>query len=111
MCILHHYFFLPSAHSFVVMSASGMFCAIQGIYISSETNFDDRFTGRSVKFSRLPGWEVNSWGYYGDDGHALSADKSGASYGPPFGSKLCPSVSQSIFFSKWRSWRCRRLWN
>jgi hypothetical protein len=68
------------------------------IYFLKKT-FDDRFAGRGVKFSRLPGWEANSWGYYGDNGHALSADKSGAQYGPPFGSKLRPSVSQSSFLS------------
>ncbi|KAF8973823.1 concanavalin A-like lectin/glucanase domain-containing protein [Flammula alnicola] len=43
------------------------------------------FAGRGVKFSRLPGWEPNSWGYYGDDGSALSTDRSGSQYGPPFG--------------------------
>ena len=69
---------------------------IPDIYILSE-KAKNRFTGRSVKFSRLPGWEANSWGYYGDDGHALTADKSGAQYGPPFGSKLRHSVSQPLF--------------
>ena len=67
--------------------------AIPGIYLLSK-NFDDRFAGRTVKFSRFPGMEPNSWSYYGEDGHALSADKSGAQYGPHFGSKLYPSISQ-----------------
>ncbi|KDR85244.1 hypothetical protein GALMADRAFT_233989 [Galerina marginata CBS 339.88] len=43
------------------------------------------FAGHSVKFGRLPGWDTNSWGYYGDDGCALSAEKTGSSYGPSFG--------------------------
>jgi len=80
------------------MSALGTLCHTH-IYISSE-NSDARFAGRNVKFSRLPGWEVNSWGYYGDDGHALSADKSGAQYGAPFGSKLRLAVSRSSFLSR-----------
>lgn len=67
------------------------------LYLSEKKNYD-RFTGRGLKFSRLPGWEANSWGYYGDNGHALSADKSGVQYGPPFGSKLRHSVSQPLFF-------------
>ncbi|KAF9478718.1 SPRY-domain-containing protein [Pholiota conissans] len=43
------------------------------------------FTGKSVKLSRLPGWEPNSWGYYGDDGSSLCTDKSGSLFGPSYG--------------------------
>ncbi|KAF8203757.1 concanavalin A-like lectin/glucanase domain-containing protein, partial [Pholiota molesta] len=43
------------------------------------------FAGKSVKLGRLPGWEPNSWGYYGDDGSSLSAEKSGAQFGPSYG--------------------------
>ena len=78
--------------------------------LSDEKNNNDRFAGRGLKFSRLPGWEANSWGYYGDDGHALSADKSGAQYGPPFGSKLRHSRLSTSFLSGC-SWRYHGLWN
>ncbi|KAF8912907.1 concanavalin A-like lectin/glucanase domain-containing protein [Gymnopilus junonius] len=44
-----------------------------------------QFAGKSVKFGRLPGWEPNSWGYHGGDGHSLAADKAGSQYGPTFG--------------------------
>ncbi|KAF9056421.1 hypothetical protein BJ165DRAFT_513128 [Panaeolus papilionaceus] len=43
------------------------------------------FASRSVKFTRLPGWELCSWGYYGENGRALSGDKEGSAYGQPFG--------------------------
>ncbi|CAA7260010.1 unnamed protein product [Cyclocybe aegerita] len=43
------------------------------------------FASKSGKFVRLPGWDANSWGYYGDDGCALSPERSGFQYGQPFG--------------------------
>ncbi|KAG5651818.1 hypothetical protein H0H81_007290 [Sphagnurus paluster] len=45
------------------------------------------FSGRDVKLSRLPGWEVNSWGYHGDDGCSFAAERTGTGtkYGPTFG--------------------------
>ncbi|PPQ98885.1 hypothetical protein CVT24_003516 [Panaeolus cyanescens] len=43
------------------------------------------FASRSVKFTRLPGWELNSWGYYGENGRVLSGDKEGNAFGQPFG--------------------------
>ncbi|KAF5377248.1 hypothetical protein D9615_006400 [Tricholomella constricta] len=43
------------------------------------------FAGRDVKLSRLPGWEINSWGYHGDDGCSFAAEKTGTRYGPTFG--------------------------
>jgi hypothetical protein len=39
---------------------------------------------RSVSLSRLPGWEVNSWGYHGDDGRAFASRGTGESFGPTF---------------------------
>ncbi|KAK2461734.1 hypothetical protein APHAL10511_006197 [Amanita phalloides] len=43
------------------------------------------FVGRDVKLNRLPGWEVNSWGYHGDDGCSFAAEKNGNPYGPTYG--------------------------
>ncbi|KAG6886724.1 hypothetical protein C0992_002670 [Termitomyces sp. T32_za158] len=43
------------------------------------------FAGPDVKLSRLPGWELNSWGYHGDDGCSFAAEKNGTKYGPTFG--------------------------
>ncbi|KAG5646863.1 hypothetical protein DXG03_001939 [Asterophora parasitica] len=43
------------------------------------------FAGRDVRLSRLPGWEINSWGYHGDDGCSFAAEKTGTKYGPTFG--------------------------
>ncbi|KAF8887755.1 hypothetical protein BD779DRAFT_1440522 [Infundibulicybe gibba] len=43
------------------------------------------FAAHDVKLSRLPGWEPNSWGYYGDDGRSYTAEKTGTPYGPVFG--------------------------
>lgn len=43
------------------------------------------FAGHGVKFSRLPGWEPNSWGYHGDDGCSFAAEKNGTAYGPTYG--------------------------
>ncbi|KAJ2620745.1 hypothetical protein GGI26_004733 [Coemansia sp. RSA 1358] len=34
--------------------------------------------------NRLPGWDVGSWGYHGDDGHIFGGDGRGTSYGPRF---------------------------
>jgi hypothetical protein len=48
-----------------------------------------RFAGPDVRLSRLPGWEKNSWGYYGDDGLSFAAERTGLPYGPMFGSAHC----------------------
>lgn len=34
--------------------------------------------------NRLPGWEEDSWGYHGDDGHSFSCQTTGQDYGPKF---------------------------
>lgn len=33
---------------------------------------------------RLPGWDANSWGYHGDDGHFFAGSGTGREYGPSF---------------------------
>ncbi len=43
------------------------------------------FSTRTVALSRPPGWEPESWGYHGDDGHCFAAQNIGKSYGPKFG--------------------------
>ncbi|KAF7319872.1 Ran-binding protein [Mycena kentingensis (nom. inval.)] len=43
------------------------------------------FAGKDVRLSRLPGWELNSWGYHGDDGCSFAAEKHGTSFGPTYG--------------------------
>lgn len=38
----------------------------------------------SVSLVRLPGWEVNSFGYHGDDGHFFASSGQGKPYGPTY---------------------------
>ncbi|CAG8515127.1 9133_t:CDS:10 [Acaulospora morrowiae] len=42
------------------------------------------FCTKSVKLDRLPGWENDSWGYHGDDGHSFCCSGTGKPYGPVF---------------------------
>lgn len=42
------------------------------------------FTDGIAKLSRQPGWEPNSYGYHGDDGHKFHGNGSGEVYGPTF---------------------------
>eukprot|EP00127_Corallochytrium_limacisporum_P002705 Clim_evm14s136 gene=Clim_evmTU14s136 len=37
-----------------------------------------------VQLNRLPGWEKNSYGYHGDDGHSFCCSGVGTAYGPTF---------------------------
>lgn len=37
-----------------------------------------------VNMNRLPGWDKNSFGYHGDDGHSFCSSGSGHPYGPTF---------------------------
>lgn len=39
---------------------------------------------QDVLLSRLPGWEDDSWGYHGDDGHSFCCQGTGKDYGPKF---------------------------
>jgi hypothetical protein len=50
---------------------------------------DRRFIGlgfcrANVTLNRLPGWEPDSWGYHGDDGHSFCCQGTGKTYGPTF---------------------------
>lgn len=42
------------------------------------------FSGSRPSLNRLPGWEQESWGYHGDDGHSFACSASGKPYGPKF---------------------------
>lgn len=42
------------------------------------------FCCEDVLLTRLPGWEDDSWGYHGDDGHSFCCQGTGQEYGPKF---------------------------
>ncbi|CAO3649871.1 unnamed protein product [Mucor fragilis] len=42
------------------------------------------FCAASNKVERLPGWDPDSWGYHGDDGHSFAGSGTGKTYGPCF---------------------------
>ncbi len=42
------------------------------------------FSMGTVSLNRLPGWEKNSYGFHGDDGHAFNSSSTGTPYGPTF---------------------------
>lgn len=46
------------------------------------------FCEKNVDLQRLPGWELNSYGYHGDDGKAFGRNTGGhgEAYGPSFSS-------------------------
>ncbi|XP_032226144.2 ran-binding protein 9 [Nematostella vectensis] len=41
-------------------------------------------SAQGVNMNRLPGWEKNSYGYHGDDGHSFCSSGTGKPYGPTF---------------------------
>ena len=41
-------------------------------------------SAQGVNMNRLPGWDKNSFGYHGDDGHSFCSSGSGQPYGPTF---------------------------
>lgn len=42
------------------------------------------FCKANVPLNKLPGWEADSWGYHGDDGHSFCCQGTGKPYGPQF---------------------------
>ncbi|OLY85515.1 Ran-binding protein 10 [Smittium mucronatum] len=63
------------------------------------------FTGLKVSLNRLPGWDLDSWGYHGDDGNSFISNSSGKPYGPKFTAGDIIGcgvnfVTQEIFFVK-----------
>ncbi|VEN44987.1 unnamed protein product [Callosobruchus maculatus] len=41
-------------------------------------------SAQGVNMNRLPGWEKQSYGYHGDDGHSFCSSGTGQPYGPTF---------------------------
>ncbi|XP_003747647.1 ran-binding protein 9 [Galendromus occidentalis] len=41
-------------------------------------------SAQGVDMNRLPGWDKQSFGYHGDDGHSFSSSGTGQPYGPTF---------------------------
>ncbi|MCL4124384.1 UNVERIFIED_CONTAM: hypothetical protein GTU68_067453, partial [Idotea baltica] len=41
-------------------------------------------SAQGVNINRLPGWDKNSYGYHGDDGHSFCSSGTGQPYGPTF---------------------------
>eukprot|EP00268_Persea_americana_P025737 TRINITY_DN2508_c1_g1_i4.p1 TRINITY_DN2508_c1_g1~~TRINITY_DN2508_c1_g1_i4.p1 ORF type:complete len:457 (+),score=83.31 TRINITY_DN2508_c1_g1_i4:380-1750(+) len=63
------------------------------------------FTNEHFKMRRQPGWEANSCGYHGDDGHLYRGQGKGEDFGPPFTSGDIVGgginyASQQFFFTK-----------
>lgn len=59
--------------------------------------FCNRYMGiglssQGVNMNRLPGWDKNSFGYHGDDGHSFCSSGSGHPYGPTFTTGVFSSV-------------------
>ena len=59
----------------------------------------------NVNLNRLPGWERNSFGYHGDDGHAFRDSGTGVAYGPSYTTGdvigCCWSmIDGTVFFTK-----------
>lgn len=50
-----------------------------------DTTIGIGFSSRTVSLQRAPGWEPESWGYHGDDGHCFAAQNVSKAYGPKFG--------------------------
>ena len=62
-------------------------------------------SAHGVNLNRLPGWDKNSYGYHGDDGHSFCATGTGQSYGPTFTTGdvigCCLNlINHSCFFTK-----------
>ncbi|XP_057974667.1 ran-binding protein M homolog [Malania oleifera] len=63
------------------------------------------FTTESFKMRRQPGWEANSYGYHGDDGHLYRGHGKGDAFGPTFttGDTVGGGINyatQEFFFTK-----------
>lgn len=63
-------------------------------------NTFSRFAGKAARPSKLPGYEPNSWAYYGDDGSAMSPERNNTQFSQSFGSMSFDfSLSQSFILS------------
>ncbi|KAF3761103.1 hypothetical protein M406DRAFT_12357, partial [Cryphonectria parasitica EP155] len=71
----------------------------------TDTTIAIGFSSKSVSLNRAPGWESESWGYHGDDGHVFASQNVGRNYGPLFsgGDTIGCGVNfrtNSAFFTK-----------
>lgn len=53
-------------------------------FLEYSTTIGIGFSSKAVSLSRAPGWEPESWGYHGDDGHCFASQNAGKHYGPTF---------------------------
>jgi Ran-binding protein 9/10 len=51
---------------------------------SKDTAIAIGFSTAEASLERLPGWEIHSWGYHGDDGKMFFGEQTGRPYGPTF---------------------------
>ena len=42
------------------------------------------FSSAKASLDKLPGWELESWAYHGDDGKSFCCQNTGVPYGPTF---------------------------
>ncbi|CAO3662436.1 unnamed protein product [Rhizopus stolonifer] len=64
-------------------------CGLFYFEIHIQSKGEDGFVGIGFcraenNLGRLPGWDANSWGYHGDDGHSFAGTGVGQDYGPSF---------------------------
>ncbi|PPQ67376.1 hypothetical protein CVT25_005955 [Psilocybe cyanescens] len=71
-------------------------CGIYYFEVEIQGKEQKAFAARNVKTTRMPGWEPNSWGYYGEDGTALTPEKGGSPYGPSFGGPVFPNIGKNL---------------
>ena len=72
---------------------------------ASRTTIGVGLSAKSVHLHRPPGWEPDSYGYHGDDGHCFTSNSTGRMYGPKFtsGDVIGCGINfntGSIFFTK-----------
>ena len=55
------------------------------IYLSNEDRMIGvGFSSAKASLDKLPGWELESWAYHGDDGKSFCCQNTGQTYGPTF---------------------------
>lgn len=68
-----------------------------------------RLACSDVRLDRLPGWELNSWGYHGDDGSAFAGEREGEPFGPKFTSERADERPRRMLDPCVSSRRCHRV--
>jgi hypothetical protein len=67
-----------------IMSRGNQGCSSSHMIFADSSFIGLGFCRASVTLNRLPGWEPESWGYHGDDGHSFCCQGIGKTYGPTF---------------------------